>query len=331
MKLVLPSTCRLAVIAASLLAGCGGAPRAVKFSYQEPPVCEIPASVSRLAVAEFQGSPPGEDWGREVSQRLAEALERATLPHRVQIIGHEAAEAASRPAAGRAVIVDTPSAVAWGKAIGVDAVAYGMVSVTWPGSPATGRAATRPVRGQVEARSCPSARSGQPEHVEGCLVTVNLVIDEVRAGRTIASMSAAQRYPPQDGAPAAEPRAAAPSGEALAAELVAQCVDRLVGRLCPQTVWVNARLQVGRTRLVLDGNRLARAGRYPAALDYYLRAIALSPGDDGAVFNAGLMCEALGRLEEAEEFYDRSAVMRPGEHTDQARRRLDRRRTAGRK
>ena len=316
MKLVPLSASGLAVAATLLLAGCGGAPRAVRFSYEEPAVCEIPPSVNRLAVAEFQGSPPGEGWGRLVSQRLAEAMRRAALPHRVQVLPPQAAEAASRPAEGRAVIVDTPSAVAWGKAIGVDAVAYGAVVVAWPGSSRTGRSATGP--------------AGGPAAIPSCQVTVNLVIDEVRGGRTIASLVVSQRYPPQDEARAV-PSPAAPSAEAVVEELVAQCVDRLVGRLCPQTVWVNAQLQFGRTRLVLDGNRLARAGQYAAALDCYLQAIKLSPGDDGAVFNAGLMCEAMGRLDEAAEFYERPPAMRPGEHTDQAQKRLDQRRATAQK
>ncbi len=292
----------------TLAAGCGGTTRAVRFSYQEPPVCQIPASVGSVAVAEFRAA-GGEGWGGEVSRRLAEALERAELPHRVQVLGAQAGT--TQPAGIAPVVVDTPSAVAWGKAIGADAVAYGAIHVVWPGS-------------QPSAK----ALGGAQVQGESCLVTVRMVIDEVRTGQTVASMSVSQRYPPQEGAPAAE--AAAPAADALVEELIGRCVDELVARLCPETVWVNERLQFGRTRLVLDGNRLARGGKYASALDCYRQAIELSPGDDGAVFNAGLMCEALGRLEEAAEFYERAAVMRGDEHTDQALRRLDERR-AGRR
>jgi hypothetical protein len=280
----------------------------VRFSYEEPPVCEIPPSVGTLAVAEFRQA-GGEGWGGEVTQRLTEALQRAKLPHRVGIIQTQGLKAASHPAAGP-VIVDTPSAVAWGKAVGADAVAYGTVVVVSSGQTPPARASTRPA-GRVQTE------------VLSCQVTVSLVIDEVPAGRTVASMAVSQRYPSQG---AGSPGPAAPSADAVVEELISQCIDRLVGRLCPQTVWVNERLQFGRTRLVLDGNGLARAGRFEKALDCYLRAAELSSGDDGAVFNAALMYEALDQLATAREFYERAAAMRPGEHTDQALRRLDERR-----
>jgi hypothetical protein len=262
-----------------------------------------------LAVAEFRQA-GGEGWGGEVTERLAEAMEHAKLTHRVQIIQTEGAKAASQPAVGP-VIVDTPSAVAWGKDVGADAVAYGAVVVVSSQQAPAAHASTRPAgRAQTETVSCQ--------------VTVNLVIDDVRAGRTIASLVVSQRYPPPHGAGASG--AAALSAEAVVEELIAQCVDRLVARLCPQTVWVNGQLQFGRTRLVLDGNGLARAGQFEKALDRYLRAAELSGGDDGAVFNAGLMYEAMGQLDTAREFYQRAAAMRPGEHIDQALRRLDERR-----
>jgi hypothetical protein len=293
----------------ALLGGCGGAGvRTVKFSYQEPPVCEIPDSVGTLAVAEFRQA-GGEGWGGVVTQRLAEALRRAELPHRVRIIQGPVGKAASRPAVGP-VIVDTPSAVAWGESVGADAVAYGAVVV---------------VSSNPSLPEQPSGRPTGPIQSEmwSCQVTVSLVIDEVQAGRTAASLTVSQRYPPPHGEAPAGP--AAPSEEAVVSELVSQCVDRLVGQLCPRTVWVNEQLQFGRTRLVLDGNVLARAGQFEKALDCYLRGMDLSSGDDGAVFNAGLMYEALGQLATAREFYERAAAMRPGEYIDQALRRLDRR------
>jgi hypothetical protein len=289
-------------------AGCGGSVRAVRFSYEEPAVCELPASISTLAVAEFRQA-GGEGWGGVVSQGIAEALKRATLPHRVRIVQTQVGKAASKPAVPGPVIVDTPSAVAWGKAVGADAVAYGTVAVIGSGE----RAGAKPTGGQV-----------------ACQVVVNLVIDDVRSGRTVASLSVSQRYPPPQTAAPPGSAPAAPAAEAVVEELIAQCVDRLVKRLCPQTVWVNEQLQFGRTRLVLDGNHLARAGQYEQAMDCYLRAIELSSGDDGAVFNAAVMCEALGRLDEAQKLYERAAAMRPGEHTDQALKRLNERR-AGRK
>lgn len=315
------SAIRAALLVCVAAGGCGGTTRAVRFSYEEPPACELPASVGNLVVAEFRATSNGEDWGRVVSRRLAEALVRAELPHQVRIIDSEATGetrgADSQPVGRGRTVVDTSAAVAFGKAVGADAVVYGTISVAGPGQ---GTSAGRTTQ---QARGGPGTADGQ-----ACAVTVRFVIDEVAGARTLGSLSLCRRYDPHDGASAGLlPGAALPTGEAVVEELIAQCVDGLVAWLCPQKVWVNAQLQVGRTRLVLDGNRLARGEEYAKALDLYLQGVKGSPGDDGAVFNAGLMYEALGQLDKAAEYYDRAAAMRPGEHTDQARRRLDERRS----
>ncbi len=305
MKVASISVSGLLFIVALASAGCGGASRAVSFHYTEAPGCEIPDSVTSLAVVEFQGPPDSEGWGNIVAQRLAEALEKAELPHRLKILAPQAAGPATQPAARRLIVTDTTSAAALGESIGADAVAYGTVAVTWAEWPKDADAADRP--------GPPDAQVGQ------CAVTVRFVIDDVKAGRTLAAAAFTHRYP-SDGS-----RPSAAASREMVEELLAQCVDRFVAWLCPQTISVNERLQVGRTRLVLDGNRLARAGEFPKALECYLAAVEESPGDDGPVFNAGLMYEAMGQLEKAREFYDQAALMRPSEQVDQARRRLQER------
>jgi tetratricopeptide (TPR) repeat protein len=247
-------------------------------------------------VAEFQGPPDSDNWGKIVAQRLAEAMDKAQLPHRLKILSPQFAGAPTQPAARRIVVTDTASAAEFGKSIGADAVAYGTVAVTWADWPKDS-----------------DAQVGQ------CVVTVRFVIDDIQAGRTLAAAAFSRRYPPDDS------RTSPAAGREVVEELLAQCVDRFVAWLCPQGIAVNERLQVGRTRTVLDGNRLARAGKFAQALDCYLSAMDESPGDDGAVFNAGLMYEALGQLDKARQFYDQAALMRPGDQVDQARKRLQER------
>ena len=268
--------------------GCRGA-TAVKFQYHQPPACELPASVTSLAVADLAEAPGSQGWGRTAAQRLAEGLGRAEHLKRLRIVG-----AASQPAPQAVPVADTTSAVRWGRASGVDAVAYGAVSITFTGQP-----------GSADGRAD---------------VTVSFVIDDVKTARTLAAASFSRRYPQEGQTPVA--RADLASGDALGMELIDQCVDSFLAWLGPQTVSVSDRLQVGRTRRVLEGNTHARAGRYAQALDCYLAAMRESPGDDGAVFNAGLMHEALGQLGQARVFYDRAARMRPNDQYDQARRRL---------
>jgi tetratricopeptide (TPR) repeat protein len=272
----------------------------VNFQYTPPPSGQIPDSVTSLAVAEFAGPADDQSWGKIVADRLTEALEKAKLPHPVRIIGPQETKAASQPFSARAraragaeaAVVDTASAVEYGKRLGADAVVYGTVSVVWAG----------PLH--------------QPEATQ-CDVTVRFVIDDVKTASTLAALSFSSRYPPE-GAPPSPAGAAAPE----AVELIAQCVNRFIAWLSPQTVSVTEHLQFGRTQLVLEGNHLARQGQYSEALGCYLRGMEESPGDDGAVFNAGLMYEAMGQFDKARQFYDRAALMHPSEQVDQARRRI---------
>ena len=92
--------------------------------------------------------------------------------------------------------------------------------------------------------------------------------------------------------------------------------------ISPHEVVVPVQLAKGKSKLVGTGNKLAVAGDYREALDCYVGAMAENPEDHGAVFNAGVMHEALGQFKQAESYYDRARKMEPKEQYIFARRRV---------
>jgi len=92
--------------------------------------------------------------------------------------------------------------------------------------------------------------------------------------------------------------------------------------ISPHEVVVPEKLAKGKSELVDTGNKLAVAREYTDALDYYVSAIEANPGDHGAVFNAGVMHEAMGQLKKAEGYYDRARKIEPKEQYIFARRRV---------
>jgi predicted TPR repeat methyltransferase len=85
---------------------------------------------------------------------------------------------------------------------------------------------------------------------------------------------------------------------------------------------VRERLAKGKSDAVDTGNKLAEASDYKGALEVYLQAIKEKPDDHGAMFNAGLMCEAAGDLKQAQDYYDRAFRLKPEEQYIRARQRV---------
>ncbi len=155
-------------------------------------------------------------------------------------------------------------------------------------------------RGIAEGAAAPGQRAR---------ADLNLSVWDARKGRTLLTIAIAE-----------EADLLGPEDEQIRA-LISRAIHRLVGRTFPARRQVSERLGAGQSDIVPAANKLAAAGRYERALTAYRRALAASPDDDGAAYNAGLMCEALGRLTEARRFYLQALRVRP---TSQARRSLRR-------
>lgn len=95
----------------------------------------------------------------------------------------------------------------------------------------------------------------------------------------------------------------------LVDELIGRCVDAFVDSITPRRVSTAERLRRGKSGHARKAASLAAAGKYEAALDMYARAIERHPADHGSLFGAGVMCEAMGRIEQARVYYARATEL----------------------
>ena len=113
-----------------------------------------------------------------------------------------------------------------------------------------------------------------------------------------------------------------PPTDQIISQLIEQCVAEFVSMISPHEVVVPVKLAKGKSKLVETGNKLAVAGDYDEALDCYLSAIEAKGDDHGAVFNAGVMHEAMRQFKKAEGYYDRARKIEPKEQYIFARKRV---------
>ena len=92
-------------------------------------------------------------------------------------------------------------------------------------------------------------------------------------------------------------------------------LDRVAHRLMTDVIplppkWVEAELAVGESRYDKLGRRTAKQGNYEEALHYFLQAIDAYPADHAALYNTGVMHEALGASVKAKAFYQRAIKLK---------------------
>jgi len=83
-------------------------------------------------------------------------------------------------------------------------------------------------------------------------------------------------------------------------------VDEFLSRLFPPEGLVECQLMECKGGNCRRGNEAARKGDYAAALEWFVRAADERLGDDGALYNAAVMSEALDRYRLAEQYYRRA-------------------------
>ena len=103
------------------------------------------------------------------------------------------------------------------------------------------------------------------------------------------------------------------------------CVDSYLSEIYPANFPISVRMARGGTDYDRQGMRLASEGDYTGALEYFRLAIDAQPDDDGALFNAGLMCEYLCDFERAGKFYRRALALMDKPDYNNACERIDRR------
>ena len=275
----------------------------IEFSYTLPGRVAIPEGVKRLAVAPViavKGDGNG-TWADETSRMLAAALDAANRPlRRFEII--DLTSAAKAPAEPNDPIAYPSRALQRAKQAGAHAVFRATVSFE-----AADEAATRQYFDVFS-----QTMKTKPYTKRSCRVTLDLQVDDVQTGRPLGKMTIAKAFDSDDppggmskvmGLSSDSPP---PLGDTLR-QLLDSCVQDAVAGLGLRRVTVKERLEGGTTEAVRAGNKLAQAKDYAAALAAYKKALAADPDDDGAAFNAGLACEAMGDLQNAEKYYSLAA------------------------
>ncbi len=140
-----------------------------------------------------------------------------------------------------------------------------------------------------------------------CTVTANLAISRPSGATLLAQLITEPHDSAEAGGPAPGP---GKPTHALLVGLVDKAAARFVAQLFPTRQAVHETLKPAGGSDVAEGNRLAAAGKYAQALERFQRALAAGQDAQAALFNAGVMCEALGRLEQAERFYIRASQVR---------------------
>jgi len=282
-------------LASAMLAGCAGSAQVVSVRDFRPARTEIPAAVKRIAVVRFSGQTRDErQWGPIAAGKLTAAL-RSMAPHKPYDVSGPDELQKMADAGGLMPVIDTATAQRLGELAGADAVVYGTVRV-----------------------ACRDEQAAGPRAVRRCAVTVSFTMDRVATGRSIVHLQhTAQHDPASDSGGGKSPgglkAAAAGVDKPIAASeiidrLIGRCVQAFISEISPHDKRIPVVLARGGHRIVHKGNRLAAVGDWDEALACYQTAIAQNPGDHGALFNAGVVYEVLGRFGQAEKMYARAAA-----------------------
>lgn len=310
------------VLAVFLIAGCGPE-KTIELRYQRPAEYQISPKIRRVGIAEFGGGTVRDkQWGSIASDRLAAALDAYNRKYsRYELVDRKRLKAILDERDLQIAISDSSTAGQAGRLADVEAMIYGSVHVT-----------TRDER--VSRKSFdPLRRSLKTVWYTKrfCLAAVNFTMDDIRSGKTLATASTTHEYDSEKdktsgGAGVAKALGfggeQVPPAEQVFSRLIDQCVEEFLSKISPHDVAVTEKLAKGKSKIVSTGNKLAEAGDYAEALECYRSAVEASPEDHGAIFNAGLMHEARGELEQAEQMYDRAFKTEPKEQYVFARKRV---------
>ncbi len=289
------------------LAGCGETKQAIQISYNRPAAYEISESIRKLAIAEFGGKTAADKrWGDIASDKLASELETYNRQFkRYQLVDRKRLRAIMDERDLQLAISDTSSAGKAGKLANVDAMIYGNVT-----------AISRDEQGTHEVYDfARNATKTVPYTKRYCMATINFTMDDINSSKTITTVTVTREYDSekQNSSGAAVIAMAIGVGgnkvapvDGVLEDLIDQCVKEFVSKVSPHQVAFSEKLMIGNSKAVATANKLAFAGEYSEALDLYLKAIEQKGDDDGAMFNAGLMYEAMGKLDRAEQLYDRA-------------------------
>lgn len=308
-----------------LLGGCGDSGVAIQIAYDRPAMYPIPADVKRLAVTEFGGrSPADQRWGDYAADRLTGMLDALNKRYRrYELVNRKQLKGLLDERAAQMMLVSDPdSAQRVGKVARVDAMIFGTVSVL-----------ARDERAFKQVYDFNTKQNKMVPYLKRyAQAAVSFSMSDVNTTKTLATVTVSREYDSEKQKKSGMDAFAEAMGgvtnqklpptEQVLNQLVDECVQEIVARISPHPVVFNEKLGKGKSEVVKTANKLAKAGEYGEALDLYKQGMEIKPDDVDAVFNAGVMLEAMGKRHEAEAMYDRAFKMKPKEQYVMARRRV---------
>jgi len=310
----------ISLCGAALLGGCEDQP--LSLTYDRPAEYQIPQSVKRIAIAEF-GAASADDrkYGDIAADQLASQLDEFAKQYgRFELVDRKRLAAILEERDMQLAIGDSGTAAQVGKLANVEAMIYGTVTTS--------------ARDEQASKMSIDFASRSPKTVHYtkryCMASVNFTMDDVRTGKTLASVTVTREYDSDQGGDDAKKIAKTlgfggddqPPADQILNRLIADCVTQFVQKVSPHSVSLSVKMEKGKTKIVATGNKLARAGDLDEAAECYRRGLSAKPDDDGAMFNLGLVCEARGDLTAAEEWYSKAFAMKDNEKYILARKRV---------
>ncbi|HOF18869.1 MAG TPA: CsgG/HfaB family protein [Phycisphaerae bacterium] len=296
----------------AFLTGCGESGKGIQISYQRPAEFQIPEKIRRVAVAEF-GAKTAEErqWGEIAADCLTSALDAYNKKYnRYQLYERKRLKEILGEQQLQMAISDSASAMKMGKIADVQAMIWGNVSVVHRDEQAT-RTAFDPLRRTTKTVTYTKRY---------CMAAVSFVMDDVTTGKTLAAVQVTREYDSESdskksggakiGKMLGFGGSDLPPSEQVLRKLIEQCVEVFLSKVSPHDVVFEVKLEKGKSETVKDGNQFAETKAFADALKLYEQAIRDHGDDHGAMFNAGVMCEALGRLNEAGEYYQKALALK---------------------
>jgi tetratricopeptide (TPR) repeat protein len=304
------------------LIGCGKR-HVLELRYVRPAEYEIPDRIRRVAVLEFGGSTyMDKQWGVRAADELNARLDEANRKwKRYELVDRKHMAAVMTERDFKIATANTDEVVELGRIADVDAMIYGNVSVAH--------------RDESRSRIGVDVLSRRPKSVHYtaryCSAAVGFTMIDVNTAKTLAAVHVTREYDSDKDKKAGAASAARALGfsakdlppvEQVLDHLIGQCVEEFLGKISRHEVLVAEPLERGKGKLVGRANTLAAVGDYAEALALYEQAIQEHPDDHGALFNAGVMCEALGQLARAEQYYSKAFAQKDKLEYAQARKRV---------
>ena len=313
--------CLCAIACLLWLGGCEDKP--ISLRYDRPAAYEIPASVKRIAVAEFGGtSAEDKKYGNIAADQVASLLDEFNKKYnRYQLVDRKRLRAILDERDMQMAISDSASAAEVGKLADVEGMIYGSVNVAH--------------RDEQASRTSFDISSRMPKTIHYtkryCMASVNFTLDDISTGKTLTTVTATREYDSdKDSKGGASSLTKAmgfssdnlPPPEQVLNRLIGECVEEFVQKISPHTIEVSVKMEKGKSKVVETGNKLARAGEYAEAMELYRQAVEAKGDDDGAMFDLGLMCEATRDFTQAEQWYSKAFALKDNEKYSTARARV---------